>query len=241
MDPNAIGYPRPMANGRPPRSAVLPRLAPRAGGLRPAVPNWNDSRAAERIASGDEAAFEELLRQLHGRLIRLALNYVGDRAAAEDVVQETWLAVVTGIHAWEGRASLKAWVFRILVNRAKTRGVRDARFIPFSALEERGSSDPAVDPTRFGDDGAWLHPPGQWADEGADAVLSRREVMAVIERELEALPPNQRIVLTLRDLEGIGSEEVCNILAISETNQRVLLHRARSRVRGALETYYSKE
>lgn len=216
-------------------------LARRADGLSPGASNRDDARLAKRVAAGDEAAFEEVLHFLHSRLIRLALNYVHDRAAAEDVVQETWLAVVSGIGAYEGRSTLKCWVFRILVNRAKTRGVRDARFVPFSALEGAGETFSPADLSRFGEDGAWLNPPGRWPDENPESAVARRELLGVIEKEVETLPPNQRLVLTLRDVEGVDAEETCNILGISETNQRVLLHRARTRVRAALEAYYSKE
>jgi RNA polymerase sigma-70 factor (ECF subfamily) len=172
-------------------------------------------------------------------MVRVAQMYVRDRATAEEVVQETWLAVLNGIDRFEGRSSLKTWLFRILTNRAKTRGERDGRMVPFSSLTGTGEGDdPSVDPDRFlGPDspqpGAWAAPPRAWPQ---DRVLAR-ETLGVIETAIEQLPEAQRQVIRLRDIEGWSPMEVAEALEISDGNQRVLLHRARSKVRAAVESY----
>jgi RNA polymerase sigma-70 factor, ECF subfamily len=202
----------------------------------------DERRLIEALRNGDEAAFEQLIRMYHASLLRVARIYVSSRAVAEEVVQETWLGVLNGIGRFEGRSSLKTWIFRILTNTAKTRGVRESRSIPFSALQDPGVAEPAVEPERFrpGDDpvepGGWAAPPAPLPEQ----ALLARETLAIIEGAIEALPPAQRAVITLRDVEGWSSEEVRNALEVSETNQRVLLHRARSKVRRALEEYVSE-
>ncbi len=164
--------------------------------------------------------------------------YVPSRAVAEEVVQEAWLGVLQGIDRFEGRSSLKTWVFRILLNRAMTRGVRESRSVPFAALaaREMGPEDASVDPDRFFSDGAWRSPPRRWEDSPELKVYSD-ETLAVARAAIDRLPTAQRLVITLRDLEGFPSDETCNALDISETNQRVLLHRARAKVRVALEEH----
>lgn len=197
-----------------------------------------DLALVQRLLAGDEASFASLVEGFHSRLIRLAMNFVSDRATAEEVVQDTWLAVISGLQAFERRSALKTWIFRILIKRAKTRGVREARSVPFSALDNPHREDqPAVDPARFQPDGRWGAPPPRWDGDTPEKILLRQDALRRLEEEMARLPPNQRAVLTLRDVEGLGSGEVCNILDISETNQRVLLHRARSRIRHALEEY----
>jgi len=172
-------------------------------------------------------------------MLRIAMLYVSSRAVAEEVVQETWLAVFTGLERFEGRSTLKTWLFRILTNKAKTRGQREGRTLPFSALAADGDEDQtAVDVDRFlGPDsrhaGAWGAPPRGVPEERLFAAEAR----ARIEAAIDALPENQRAVITLRDVEGLSAEEACNVLGVSETNQRVLLHRARSKVRAAFEQY----
>ena len=172
-------------------------------------------------------------------MLRIALLYVSSPSVAEEVVQETWLAVLTGLERFEGRSSLKTWLFRILTNKAKTRGQRERRTLPFSALAADGDEgDTAVDVDRFfGPDsrnaGHWAVPPRGVPEER----LLAAEARARIEAAIAALPPNQRAVITLRDVEGLSAEEACNVLGLSETNQRVLLHRARSKVRAAFERY----
>ena len=187
------------------------------------------------LRSGDEAAFRDLINRYHASLVRVARMYVPTRALAEEVAQETWLAVLQGIDRFEGRSSLKTWIFRILTNRAKTRGMREGRSLPFSSLER---DEPAVDPSRFRDPedgwpGHWSAPPREFPEERLLAAETRQ----VIQDALDKLPETQRTVITLRDVDGWSADEVCNALTLSETNQRVLLHRARSTVRAALERY----
>ena len=197
----------------------------------------------EALRAGDERAFEQLVRMYQAALLRVAQIYVSSRAVAEEVVQETWLPVLNGIDRFEGRSSLKTWIFRILANRAKTRAQRDSRTIPFSALRRPDTvPEPAVDADRFNDPehqrwpGHWASPPTAWPEE----QLVADETLRVIGDAIEQLPASQRAVITLRDVQGWSAEEVCNALELTETNQRVLLHRARSKVRRALEEYLSE-
>jgi RNA polymerase sigma-70 factor (ECF subfamily) len=197
-----------------------------------------DARLVDGLRRGDEAAFRALMREYGAAMLRLAQMYVSSRAVAEEVVQEAWLGVLNGIGRFEGRSSLKTWIFQIVANTAKTRGVREARSLPFSALG--GDDDPVVDPDRFmGPEeryaGHWSAPPESWAG-GPEALLAA-ETLEVIRRAIEELPPSQQAVITMRDVEGLTAEEVRNALDVSETNQRVLLHRARAKVRQALEEY----
>jgi RNA polymerase sigma-70 factor (ECF subfamily) len=200
-----------------------------------------DARLVEGLRAGDEAAFAQLMREYGASMLRVAQMYVSSRAVAEEVVQEAWLGVLKGIGRFEGRSSLKTWLFRIVANTAKTRGVREARSVPFSALGDDGEHEPSVDPDRFlgaGErfPGHWALPPESWAGVPEGRLLAQ-ETLDVIEREIERLPPAQRAVITMRDVQGFTSEEVCNALDLTETNQRVLLHRARAKVRSALEEY----
>jgi RNA polymerase sigma-70 factor (ECF subfamily) len=195
------------------------------------------------MLDGDEAAFAALVTRHHGPLLRIARSYVPSQAVAEEVVQETWLAVLNGLSRFEGRSSLKTWIFTILGNRAKSRGARERRSIPISALDRGGDSDEgdaAVDPDRFTDKGRWARPPDRWDRDTPEQLVISAEARTVLERAIAELPPTQQAVITMRDLEGLGSQEVCNILELSETNQRVLLHRARSKIRRALEIYMTK-
>jgi RNA polymerase sigma-70 factor, ECF subfamily len=191
-----------------------------------------DARLVAGLRAGDEGAFAELMRLYGGSMLRVAQMYVSSRSVAEDVVQEVWLGVLKGIARFEGRSSLKTWLFRIVANTAKTRGAREARSIPFSAL---GADDEAaVDPDRFLDPAERF--PGHWAVPPEGRVLAD-EALGVIGEAIERLPESQRAVITMRDVQGLSAEEVRNVLDLSETNQRVLLHRARSKVRRALEEY----
>lgn len=213
----------------------------------PVIASQADLELVEQLRRADEAAFVLLLDQYHTSLIRLALIYVSSHSIAEELVQETWLAVLQGIHRFEGRSSLKTWIFRILINQAKKRGQREGRQIPFSALwqPEADPYEPAVEPERFrpaGDPrepGHWASGPASWEDVPESRLLSA-ETQAHLLKAIEALPPSQREVITLRDLEGWAAAEVCALLGLSEANQRVLLHRARSRVRRALEQYLAE-
>jgi len=207
-----------------------------------AVPD--EHALVERLRQGEEDAFMQLVASWSPSMMRVARLYVPSAAVAEEVVQETWLAVLTGIDRFQERSSLRTWVFSILVNRARTRGERERRTIPFGALagaEAEGEFD-AVDPERFvreGDAvGAWAAPPVRWWEE-PERALDSGEAVRRIEAEIAKLPEMQRLVITMRDVAGLSSEEVRHALDISETNQRVLLHRARSKVRAALEDYYA--
>jgi RNA polymerase sigma-70 factor (ECF subfamily) len=195
------------------------------------------------LRRGDETAFMALVAQHQASMVRVALMYVADRGIAQEVAQETWLGVLRGLDRFQGRSSLRTWIFRILTNRAKTRGTRERRAIPFSALVGAGedTDEPAVDPAQFyppghEDHGWWVSYPQSW-DNLPEGQLLAEETRTRIAAAIGALPPNQRAVISLRDVEGWSSEEVCTVLGISETNQRVLLHRARSKTRSALERY----
>ncbi|OGQ12244.1 MAG: hypothetical protein A2138_17120 [Deltaproteobacteria bacterium RBG_16_71_12] len=195
-----------------------------------------DRALVAKLRARDATAFSELLERYHGPLLRLAMAFVPSRAVAEEVVQETWLGVLDGLDRFEGRSSLKTWIFRILTNRAKARGVREKRTVPFSALaDDGGDHEPAVDAARFQQDGMWGVPPRRWEDDTPEKLLMTAQAIERLEGAIAALPPNQRAVVTLRDVDGLDADEVCNVLEITETNQRVLLHRARSRLRAVLE------
>jgi RNA polymerase sigma-70 factor, ECF subfamily len=189
----------------------------------------DDAELVARLQAGDEQAFVTLVDRFHAPMLRLAGNYVSNRAIAEEVVQDTWVGVVRGIDRFEGRSSLKTWLFRILVNRARTTGVRERREPPIDSSQE-----PAVPPGRFTASGAWARPPTPWAEE-ADERIAARQTLAHIVKHLSELPDGQRRVVLMRDLEGLAAGEVCDLLGISEGNQRVLLHRGRSRIRAMLE------
>lgn len=200
----------------------------------------DDAQLVEGLRAGDEAAFATLMRMYGSGMLRVAQLFVSNRSVAEEVVQEAWLGVLRGIERFEGRSSLKTWIFRIVANTAKTRGVREARSVPFSSLADAGD-DATVAADRFlGDQerfpGHWAVPPHSWAGL-PEARLLATETMDLIRREIERLPPAQRAVLELRDVEGLSAAEVCNALELTETNGRVLLHRARAKVRAALEEH----
>lgn len=202
----------------------------------------DEGQLLERLRSRDERAFAELVSRWSPSMLRLARMHVSSRAVAEEVVQEAWLGVLGGIDRFEGRSSLKTWVLRILLNRAMTRGAREARSVPFASLRsaaesEAGEAAPAVDADRFAADGAWASPPRRWEDSPELAARSA-ETLAVVRAAIERLAPMQRLVITMRDLEGFDAQETCNALGITETNQRVLLHRARAKVRSALEAHF---
>ena len=211
------------------------------------VASADDLDLIERLRNGNEDAFAALIDRYATAMLRLAMVYVGARAVAEEVVQETWLGILEGLGRFEGRSSLKTWMFRILTNRAKTRALREGRSIPFSSLPELDTDhpEPAVDPKRFlpADyqwSGHWISFPLDWRKMPEERLLSR-EMRAYLEKAIEALPASQRTIITLRDIEGWTPDEACSFLGISEANQRVLLHRARSKVRGVLEKYFAEE
>ena len=211
------------------------------------VASADDLYLIEQLRNGNEAAFEALIDRYATAMLRLAMVYVRAWAVAEEVVQETWLAVLESLGRFEGRSSLKTWMFRILTNCAKTRARREGRSIPFSSLADidTDNAEHAVNPDRFlpADhqwSGHWISFPSNWQEMPEERLLSR-ETRARINRAIEALPPNQREIITLRYIEGWTSEETCALLGISEVNQRVLLHRARSKVRRVLEKYFEEE
>ena len=191
----------------------------------------DERRFVERLRAGEPEAFEALLDRYDASLRRAARSFVRTSTAVEEVVQETWLAVVKGIDGFEGRSTFQTWLFRILVNRARTRSVRDARQITFSSLEEAGQ--PAVDPSAFGGDGRWQSAPARLEFDPETRLLSQ-ELRSELVAAIDGLPDQQRIVVTLRDVVGLSAEEVCEMLEITEVNQRVLLHRGRSRARAEL-------
>src|SRR5215210_8006022 len=208
------------------------------------MPTADDERLIAALRAGDEAAFAELVDAHSSALLRVARIYVGSRAVAEEVVQETWLGVLRGLDRFEGRSSLKTWIFKILTNIAATRAARERRSVPFSALAdaEAGADAPAVEPDRFlpADHDRWPHHwalgPTRW-DTPEEGLLTG-ETRDCILRAVNELPPAQRTVITLRDIEGWPPEEVCDALGVSDGNQRVLLHRARGKVRSAVEEYF---
>ena len=203
------------------------------------APSAAEADLLARLRAGDEAAFEALVARHYGTMLAVAQTYVKGRAVAEEVVQETWLAVIQGLDRFEGRAALKTWILAILVNKAKRRGAREARVLPFAALVP-DDEQPAVSPERFrGPEdafpGHWRAYPGNW--QAADVAVEDRETLRVAMRAIAELPPTQQTVIRMRDVEGYSAEEVCSALEVSEANQRVLLHRARSKVRAALEEH----
>ena len=202
----------------------------------------DDAAIVAALREGDEVAFVAVVRRYHTLMVRVARGYVRDARAAEDVVQETWLGVLGGIHRFEARSSLKTWIFGILVKRAITRATKDRRQIPFSALGAPHDEDsgPTVDPDRFlpADHprfaGHWAAYPADWNVLPHDRLVSR-ETMTAVRVAIEHLPDQQRSVIALRDIGGFSAQEVCQALDLSEVNQRVLLHRARAKVRETLE------
>jgi RNA polymerase sigma-70 factor, ECF subfamily len=188
----------------------------------------SDGDLVLRLRSGDERAFASLVGRYHEPMLRLAVSFVPSRAVAEEVVQDTWLALLRGLDGFEGRSSLKTWLFRILVNRARTTGTRENRSVPVADPE------PAADPSRFDASGGWADPPEHWI-EAAEGRMEAGKLADRVRVCLGELPARQREVVILRDVEEMSSEEVCAVLAISEANQRVLLHRGRSRLRQLFE------
>ena len=201
-----------------------------------------ESHLIARLRRGDEGAFDELVNQHHGMLIQMAMGYVADREVAEEVVQDTWMAVIESLNRFEGRSSLRTWVCGILIHKAKDRGVREKRHTTFSDFESYDDdNEEAVDPSRFQQSGEWAghwaFPPQPWDDQTPEKLLVSKQAIDCMQRTIEALPAILREVLILRDVEGVEAKEVCQMLKITETNLYVRLHRARERVRVAVETY----
>jgi RNA polymerase sigma-70 factor (ECF subfamily) len=206
-----------------------------------------DEQLLVALRSGDESAFCTLVGRYHRAMVHVAVSFVPSREVAEEVVQDTWMAVLRGVDRFEGRSSLKTWIFAVLENRARSSGARERRSTPFSSLEAvtEEEDSPTVDPTRFHtrDEpfaGYWTMPPVRWSDLPDERLLNA-ETRELVEAAIRALPVRQRQVVTLRDVEGWSSAEVRELLGLSDANQRVLLHRARGRVRAALERHLSEE
>ncbi len=204
--------------------------------LRPALPVGDtlpamdsDEELLRRLRAGDEQGFVALVERYNGSMLRLAGAFVPSHAVAEEVVQDTWLAVLRGLTGFEGRSSLRTWMFTILVNRARTTGMREQRSVPVA------DAGPVVDASRFGPDGAWSVPPEHWIEEAEERVEAGK-LTGLLRSAIDGLPARQREVVLLRDVEGMSSAEVCGVLSISEANQRVLLHRGRGKLRQALES-----
>jgi RNA polymerase sigma-70 factor (ECF subfamily) len=198
------------------------------------------------LRAGDEQAFAQLVHVYHGSLVRAARTYVRTAALAEEVAQDTWLAVIRGLDRFRGDASLKTWIFRILANQAKTRALREARSVPFSSIAGDDEDGPAVDESRFLSldhpdwPGHWAGAPASWRELPEERLVAG-ETLGRLREAIDGLPAKQRQVITLRDVEGWSADEVCALLGLSEGNQRILLHRARSKVRAALESYLAAD
>jgi RNA polymerase sigma-70 factor (ECF subfamily) len=200
-----------------------------------------DERALlARLRGGDREAFSLLVDRHGGALLRLAEGIVRNGATAEEVVQEAWMSALEALDTFEGRSSLRTWLFHIVANKARTRVVKEGRSVPFSGLgAETEGDDPAVDPSRFAKDGMWRDPPGLWSEENPERLAQSAQALRAIQQAIAALPEAQRTVITLRDIDGVEAEEICNLLGLTLSNQRVLLHRARAKVRTALESLLS--
>jgi RNA polymerase sigma-70 factor, ECF subfamily len=206
-------------------------------------PSAEEIELLAKLRAGDEATFEALVRRHYGTMLAVAQTYVASRAVAEEVVQEAWLGVLKGLDGFEGRSSLATWIMRIVVNIARTRGGREARSIPYASLADAGDQR-AVEPDRFRGaadafPGHWRAYPGDWHRLPEEA-LHQNETLRITVDAIAGLPPAQRAVIAMRDIQGCGPQEVCDVLGVSEGNQRVLLHRARSRVRAALERHFDE-
>ncbi len=223
------------ATQRGPVRASFFRAARRA---RPAArDNSAEVRFVARLRAADEFALSDLVRRYHPALLRVALAFLPNRALAEESVQETWIAVINRLTSFQGRSSLKTWIFRILANRAKARLIREARSVPFSALRRCDPEELAMDSASSSQNGSWADPLQTWDYDNPEKKLMHKYAIGCLKRTIQRLPPDQCAVVTLRDVEGLESDEVCNVLGISEINQRVLLHRARSKLRRALEEH----
>jgi RNA polymerase sigma-70 factor, ECF subfamily len=200
----------------------------------------SDEQTLAALRTGDEGAFRDLFARSYPMMKRVARAYVASDAVAEEIVQETWMAIVTGLDRFEGRSALGTWIFSILTNQAKTHSARERRAVPFSSVAPSDAEEPAVDPDRFQkDDDAW---PGHWATPPRPWQKPERRLLSLEARDrlkaaLAQLPDRQRLIVALRDVEGHSAEEVCELLDLSQENQRVLLHRGRSRLRAVLEEY----
>jgi RNA polymerase sigma-70 factor (ECF subfamily) len=208
--------------------ALIPTIAPRFKRRTTPAVDADDDLVA-RLRTGEEQAFVVLVARHHASMLQLARSFVSSPAVAEEVVQDTWIAVLRGIDGFAGRSSFRTWLLRILVNRARSTGVREHRTVAV------GDAGPAVDGARFNAEGAWMSPPTHWIEDSDDRMLAEG-LSEQIRNTLRELPPRQREVVMLRDVDGLTSREVCDVLEITDSNQRVLLHRGRSHLRQVLET-----
>jgi RNA polymerase sigma-70 factor (ECF subfamily) len=234
--------------GKPYSCAVQGITDPPGPSAQAAADDAAEQAMLARLKAHDDQAFDELVRAWSPIMMRVARGFVSTDASAQEVVQEAWLGVIRGLGAFEGRSSVRTWVFRILTNVAKTRGVKEHRITPVSSLARDDDARHTVDPSRFRPDDDPLYPgnwtpagrPQRWDDDPESGVL-RGEIRTLVSAAVEALPDRQREVVVLRDVHGFDSDEVCSLLGVTPENQRVLLHRGRAQVRAALEQYYSKE
>jgi len=225
-------------------STVTEHVVPRSRTPQMEVDRSEDAVLVARLQAGDESAFAHIVDAWSPMMLRVARTFVSTDASAQEIVQETWLGVVRGLDRFEGRSSVRTWVFRILTNLGKTRGVREARTVPLSSLSPSDTDGPTVDPSRFrGADDEWSNgwtpvgSPRAWSPSPEDAALAG-ESRSQVATALQDLPERQRTVVSLRDVHGMSADEVCVALDISPANQRVLLHRGRARLRETLEDYY---
>ena len=228
-----------MTIGESPGQIAFARRAPApvtASGM-----SKHNSLLLVRLQRGDEGAFDALVKQHHAALIRMAMRYVADQDVAEEVVQDTWIAVINGVKRFEGRSALGTWIFSILIHKAKDRGVRESRHMTFSDLESYDDADgeEAMDPARFHLSGElaghWALPPQPWDEQTPERLLASKQSLEALSNAIDVLPPGLRDVLLLKDVEGFESKEICELLKITDTNLHVRLHRARERVRMAVE------
>lgn len=213
------------------------------------IPQDRNSKVAsegtlvQKLRNGEEEAFGELIDRYQARLLRVARTFVSSEAMAEEVVQDTWMAVMEGIPRFEGRSSVGTWIFKILMNRAKTKGQRESRYVPFPSMKKTMDDDSETlsEPEGFLETGSeagnWATAPARWEERTPERLVENKEALSLIEQTIESLSPNQRQVITLRDIEGLESDEVCALMNISPSNQRVLLHRARATVRKRINQY----
>lgn len=200
--------------------------------------NVDEQELIRGLLARDEQAYAAAVRSYHGGMLRFARAIVGD-AIAEEVVQEAWIAILKGLSDFEGRSSLKTWIYSVLGNIARSRRRREARTVSMGDGWSEDNTSPLA--SRFDEGGHWSDPPVPWHEESPEALLSSEELRRCLEKLLAALPEAQRSVLTLRDAEGLEMDRICNILGISETNARVLLHRARTRLRAGVERHVRGE
>ncbi len=197
---------------------------------------FDDPEFLERLRKGDQGAYRILIRRFHGSLVGVASSIIGSRAQAEEVVQDTWLAVFSGIGRFEGRSSLTTWLFSIVLNRARTRISREGRTVGLPAILDGGPpGERAVDAAAFKPDGHWIEAPRLWDEISPERIVAGRQLWEHVQEAIEKLPSGQRAVIILRDMEGRESDEICELLSISPENQRVLLHRARARIRKTVD------